>query len=405
MASAGKFLALDRRPRRRNGARLVTWRAIAPGGAAPPFPKRTTMPSVTKFEDLGPAAMLAFLARVCENKISYRSPGAALRAKHHMTTKAAASVAERAAGCEPYRCQFCGEFHLGHPSRRFVEAGPMTAPVFTSSAMGRDHRMKRLDAYFRDNVMRCENLDACRLSVQRNGHCFSAVQLPHVGAAYDLSFNGRPWRIAVCGQEAGGAKDDASIVARSPRMSKWGRDKSFAQRNPHMRGTTSALRLLFGQPLGGDPWDENIVVDGEYRHLFDAFALINALSCSATAGRTGKNGKSTTVMRRNCVEHLRATVQILQPTVLVVQGNVAQKMLSEAFPDLERMGDEGGLIPSLGTALAMFAHTTARSDWRRGDREHLQWATLDSPYLLDEVAPLLSGLSRHLLQQQRAVAQ
>lgn len=209
----------------------------------------------------------------------------------------------------------------------------------------------------------------------------------------------------MCGQEAGGAKADGSIVARSPRMSAWGRAVPFAGRNPHMQGTTSALRLLFGLPLGHDPWDENIVVDGEYRHLFDAFALINALSCSATAAATGKNGKPTREMKRNCVEHLRATVQILRPTVLVVQGAVAQKMLSEAFPDIEALSPTGGLIPSLGTIAAMFSHTTARSDPRRGDREHLAWAKLDSPYLLEVVAPLLSGLSRHLLQQQRAVAQ
>jgi hypothetical protein len=271
----------------------------------------------------------------------------------------------------------------------------MTA--FTSSAAGARRRIEQLDAYFRENVLHCGHLGACRLSAERKGHCFNPVQLPHVGAAYDLAHEGRPWRIAVCGQEAGGAKGDVSIVARSPRMSRWGRERSFAERNPHMQGTTSALRLLFGLPLGSHPRGENIIVDGQYRHLFDAFALINALSCSSTAAATGKNGKPTREMKRNCVGHLRATVQILRPTVLVVQGSVAQNMLRSAFPDMQ-LREMGGWIPSLNTFAPMLSHPSARSDPRRGDRTRLDWADLGSPYLREVVAPLLTQLSRHLLK-------
>ena len=224
--------------------------------------------------------------------------------------------------------------HEGKMKHSDIRAsGPIN--VFTTNAADGMSRIERLDAYFRANVLQCANLEAYRLSAERKGYCFNAVQLPHVGLAYDLSHNGRPWRIAVCGQEAGGAKDDLSIIKRSPRMSKWGRDVSFTGRNPHMRGTTSALRLLFGQPLGSDPRDETVMVDGEPRHLFDVFTLINALSCSSTAAATGKNGKATRDMKRNCVQHLRAAVQILRPTVLVVQGSIAGKMLREAFPDLQ----------------------------------------------------------------------
>jgi uracil-DNA glycosylase len=283
---------------------------------------------------------------------------------------------------------------MKHASIRDSE--PM--PLFASNPTGLA-RVQRLDAYFRDNVMRCSNLEGCQLSAERQGHCFNPVQLPHVGRAYDLSHNGQPWRIAVCGQEAGGAKGDESIFDRSPRMSKWGRDVSFTGRNPHMQGTTSALRLLFGRPLGSDHRDETIVIDGEYRHLFDAFTLINALICSSTAAATGKNGKATSQMKRNCVRHLRATVTILQPTVLVVQGNVAADMLREAFPDM-RVGRQGAVIPTLGTIVALLAHPSARADQRRGDRERLDWARLDSPYLTGEVEPLLTGIYQRLLSRE-----
>ncbi len=223
------------------------------------------------------------------------------------------------------------------------------------------------------------------------------MQLPHVGALYDLSHNGHPWRIAVCGQEAGRAKGDGSIAGRAPRMSQWGRDVSFAGRNPHMQGTTSALRLLFGQPLSSEAKDDFIIIDGERRHLFDAFALINALSCSSTKAAAGKNGKPSREMKRNCIEHLRATIKILRPTVLVVQGNVAQNMLREAFPDMRQAGN-AAWIPSLETLVPMLSHPSARPDPRRGDRTRLDWADLDSPYLHEEVAPLLTGIS-HLMRK------
>jgi hypothetical protein len=61
--------------------------------------------------------MLGFLNRVCESKTSYPSVLVALRAKHLVMTRAAASKAKAVAGCDPYRCQFCGAIHLGHSIR------------------------------------------------------------------------------------------------------------------------------------------------------------------------------------------------------------------------------------------------------------------------------------------------
>jgi hypothetical protein len=75
------------------------------------------MPIAKRFEHADPADMLAFVERVCENKKGYSTFGAALRNQHRMATTGKAKIAEVACGCEPYRCQFCGDFHLGHPTR------------------------------------------------------------------------------------------------------------------------------------------------------------------------------------------------------------------------------------------------------------------------------------------------
>ena len=50
-----------------------------------------------------------------------------------------------------------------------------------------------------------------------------------------------------------------------------------------MRGTTSALRALFGNGLGTDRGGEYVEpVNGRRFHIFDGFALVNRLLCSAS---------------------------------------------------------------------------------------------------------------------------
>jgi hypothetical protein len=73
--------------------------------------------------------------------------------------------------------------------------------------------------------------------------------------------------------------------------------------------------------------------------------------------------------------------------------------LREAFPDMRLPAPTAGLIPSLGTVVAMLAHPSARPDPRRA-RERMDWADLDSPYLREEVAPLLTGLATLLLERE-----
>ena len=270
--------------------------------------------------------------------------------------------------------------------------------TFTADGAGSKRLIEQLNAYFQRNVIPCDHLTVCRSSAERKDLCFNAGQFPHVGSVYDLSGDGRPWRIAICGQEAGRKQPYRTIAERSPAMSAWGRKVSFAGRNKHMQGTTNALRLLFGLPLSSEPGDDFILVDGERRHIFDAFALINALSCSAMTAAVGKNGKPTREMQRNCVEHLRATVMILRPTVLVSQGDPAQRMLWNAFPDLEARGHGVWMIRRLNTLVVPLAHPSARDDPRRGARTVLNWANLASPYLRDEVAPLLREVHRRMRQ-------
>jgi len=96
-------------------------------------------------------------------------------------------------------------------------------------------------------------------------------------------------------------------------------DSEHPSRNPHMKGTTLALRMILGTGSGTEREGEFINVDGDQVHLFDCFALVNRLLCAAHVKGTSE-GKSTPAMLRNCERHFQATLEILDPTIVVLQG-------------------------------------------------------------------------------------
>ena len=109
--------------------------------------------------------------------------------------------------------------------------------------------------------------------------------------------------------------------------------EGFRGRNPHMQGTTSILRLLLGRHLGTDAEGERLFGDdATTAHIFDGFALVNALLCSALndppAGTGAGKGASSPLMRRNCARHFHRTMEILEPTVVVAEGQGVRTWIS-----------------------------------------------------------------------------
>ncbi len=87
-----------------------------------------------------------------------------------------------------------------------------------------------------------------------------------------------------------------------------------------MRGTTSALRVIFGKGLGDDYEGEWVYPEnGKPFHIFDGFALVNRLLCYA-GPEEGRRGRATPTMVSNCASHMSKTLSILQPTILILQG-------------------------------------------------------------------------------------
>jgi hypothetical protein len=270
-------------------------------------------------------------------------------------------------------------------------------------------RCEELDRYHGASVQSgndfiCASANGCRASHQG---AFYSAQLHHVGRHYDLALNGLAMRIVVTGQEYGGPPSNVTRNMRSDMVAgasgcrqRFFRSGSFPARNPHMRGTTSLLRLLFGSGLGSDYEGEFLQVEGHPVHMFECFALINFLLCSAVRGperewnaetsKSGAIGRSTAVMRRNCARHYRRAIEILEPTVIVAQGRGVRRwmrqVIDHAEPAHASLPIERVAIGPVGAHLLTFTHPACptRDNWGMNDRQ---------PYLLETVAPTVGQLA------------
>ena len=98
-----------------------------------------------------------------------------------------------------------------------------------------------------------------------------------------------------------------------------------------MRGTTSALRVLLGQGVGTDHGGEFIhPIKGKPFHIFDGFALVNRLPCSAgpVKKQPGSANANEASRAGTAVTTFSATLTILQPTIVILQGKAVEKWTS-----------------------------------------------------------------------------
>lgn len=243
----------------------------------------------------------------------------------------------------------------------------------------------------------CSYYGECRSS---HTETFYEGQLHHLGQCYDLLFDDLPLRVVVVGQEYGHSPPRVDCQARYNMIMSSGLDRRFKAgngykaRNPHMRGTTNVLRLLFGIPLGFGHDSEFMMVGGKHIHIFDSFALVNYLLCSATSTDGKMRGLATQTMMKNCQGHFRETMCILHPSVVVVQGKTFWTWVRAAFDTVIQETDHvyRAKLGSTETFETVFAHPSSRSPHNWGANNH-------TPYLLETVAPSIA----HIHQQLRIV--
>jgi uracil-DNA glycosylase len=265
----------------------------------------------------------------------------------------------------------------------------------TADVQATKARAVQLRSYMTRNVLRggefiCSSQTQCRSSLHP-GCSFTEAQLSHLGKHFDIHRDGTPMRVVVVGQEVGATGSPRRALAARYRdihdasgMSRrFDSDEGHKRRNPHMRGTTLALRVIFGKGPGRDREGEFLDLGDGAAHLFDCFSLVNRLICSAhTTGTSG--GRPTSTMLDNCERHFAATLSILEPTLIVIQGVKVWQRSKGALPIVSQVTNH--LVETrIGDAAALvctFTHPSARGVHR--------WDSPESPYFRSVVHPTLT---------------
>lgn len=258
--------------------------------------------------------------------------------------------------------------------------------------------LQELERYFQKKVLEnntfyCQHACACEDSYLKNDlqdstKRFYKGQVHHLGNYYDLSAQGVPFRIIIAGQEYGHEPSFVNFTARHDMLMD-SASAGFKARNPHMKGTASLLRLLHDLPLGNDHEGEFIQVDGNTIHLFDTFVLANYLLCSAVT-EGSRQGQATPVMKKNCAEHFVAALELLKPTVLIIQGKgFWDYPIKEVFASsgLEKVDNTLYQANFKGQSIliGVFVHPSAPSSSFWGN-------SVASKYLLNTVKPTVEHI-------------
>jgi hypothetical protein len=255
---------------------------------------------------------------------------------------------------------------------------------FSVDHVASEQRKARLESYLSANVWNsregfiCSSAGACRSSAEKGGASFYEAQGHMVGPCYDTLVDGKPLRVLVLPMETGEPKQHRTVEQRTQDVLDAGR-VSFGQRNQHMRGVTFALRLAFGFPVDADV-EQIKLPNGAKAHFFDAYAMTNLLMCSAVDEGTAKS-RATAIMRKSCSRHLQATIDILQPSLVISQG----------------AGLDSTLFAALGVTRSVAANVNAcdlnghRFVWvslRHPSRGN--WSSLKCAYLHEVVVPAIT---------------
>jgi len=271
-------------------------------------------------------------------------------------------------------CARHGEIGMWH--RQVVTDAPVLPRLET------DGRREELQQYSLEKIdngseLVCGFARRCQASTRGKGD-FAPGQLAHVGPHYELDVDGHPLRILVVSTQTARDEHHVTMDQRTAQIdeAKPTSARKFP-RTPHLDGVALALKVLLGMdPEGEDELEEGV-------HVFDCFAMTNATQCTNVID--GKTGTATRDMFELCTSHLRRTISILQPTVIVAAGwqktgesPASSVVRALGIPKLGR----GDVIPvqrPWGTiAAAVLSHPSR------------QWPTAEHEVFKTEVVPALT---------------
>lgn len=246
--------------------------------------------------------------------------------------------------------------------------------IYSSDPARTALRVRQYDHYMRANVLDtagdfvCTSGGACRDAARavHPGCSFYGGQLGYIGDHYDLSVSGTPWRMLFVGMELGGTIAPYSRIDRPTRSADHTRAFMPGNRNPHMKGVMLGVRYALGLGAYEDPESEWLRLGdrtSDRAHALECYALMNARLCSATSKPRSNASAGVNAMTRNCFEHLRAVIEILEPSLVVIQGKGLWRELEPLLPG----EDVGSGIPlrrvelPIPTLVAALSHPRAEA--------------------------------------------
>lgn len=183
-----------------------------------------------------------------------------------------------------------------------------------------EKRFKELQNYYAQEKLNADNFnckyhDKCIKSQSNN--CIkqysggTAALLPF----YDVMYKGQEIRVLIIGKETGYMKNE--IYGTSPNFETNNLNLlnciNWKNKNNHIKGTLLTLQQIFE-------------VKTEY--IYASYALSDALRCSFQESdkiNSVTATRDTKIMRDNCFEYLFNEIKILEPTLIICQGEWAIK--------------------------------------------------------------------------------
>lgn len=182
----------------------------------------------------------------------------------------------------------------------------------------RDRCKKLLEYYKREGLnaddFHCSHYGEC-LNSQTKCNVVKQYSGGTVGVTpfYDLSYNGKPIRILIVGKENAYMKN--MEYGTSPNFKENCLNIlnciNWENKNNHIKGTLMILENILG-------------VKSDYAYA--SYALTNLMRCSFQNEdklENASNVNSTSIMKENCLRHLIKEIEILEPTLIIFQGEWA----------------------------------------------------------------------------------
>ena len=169
--------------------------------------------------------------------------------------------------------------------------------------------VNQLQAFYAANGLlvrdfHCQHAKACAVAAEC---ALNRGSEAHVGTRY-----GEDLRVVVVSLDTGGTSDPMDR-RRSEIECLYCPDCDTSHMNPHMRGTTELLKVIYG-----------IESDTDGGNLLELYAMTNAAKCSR---RDPSSAKVSSKLYKNCSDYVPPELTCLAPELIVTQGKEAREAL------------------------------------------------------------------------------